>query len=648
MEYKLIWLNRNRLFKKSIVGGIKMLRVPKLISFIVLMVMILSLPVVAYGEQTGYTISSYNINVNILKDGSAEVEEKITYQFDGEFNGIFFNVDHSGTKGIEEYQVNLLEGGNEQKLTLNGTGEPMTYTYSDKDNIAKFKVFLPSKNEERTFIFRYRLRDVVVKYNDIAEFNRKLVGRNWQVGLNNIRIKLLLPEGASKDEIKVFAHGPLTGESRLIDGKNCEFIVPYVSPGTFVETRILFPVKIVPDSQNIVNKNVLDEILQQEAQWAREANQKREEAKKKLEREARLSKIGKYLTILLIITWAALLIILKRKYGTDPKTEFNGKYYRDLPGEYTPAEASVLITFGRVQSRDLMATLLDLVRKRVLILQKVDKNTGRFKRTKSDYVFSIREGVSLENLKSHEQFLINWFVDEIGDGSKFSISDIKEFVKSRYDGQRFKDNYDKWKELVKEEADNNGFFDKQQMGNMKKVLFTTSFTIAGILIGILMYPLASILMVTSIINFIYIFSLKKRTEYGSDQYKKMMALKRFLKDFSSIDKASLPSVAVWEHYLVYAVSLGVAKEVIKALPLIIDREGQDALSSAGIAYVLWRTGIDTRPDKYFNDLVNDIGKEIESAARIADSSYSSETGTGGGMSSGDAGGGGGESGGGAF
>lgn len=625
-----------------------MLRIPKLIAFIVLIVIILSLPVVAYGEQTGYTISSYNINVSILKDGSAEVEEKVTYQFDGEFNGIFFNVDHSGTKGIEEYQVYLLEGENERKLTQNGTGEPMTYTYSDKDNIAKFKVFLPSKNEERTFIFRYRLRDVVVKYNDIAEFNRKLVGRNWEVGLNDIRIKVLLPEGASKDEIKVFAHGPLTGESRLIDSRNCEFIVPYVSPGTFVETRILFPVKIVPDSQNIVNKNVLDEILQQEAQWAREANQKREEAKKKLEREARLSKTGKYLTAFLIIAWVALLIILKRKYGTDPKTEFNEKYYRELPGEYTPAEASVLISFGKVQHRDIMATLLDLVRKRVLALQKIDKNTGRFKKAKSDYVFSKREGVSLENLKSHEQFLGKWFVEEIGDGSQFAISDIKEFVKSRYGGQRFKDNYDKWKELVKEEADSNGFFDKEQMGNIKKVLFTTSFTIAGILIGILMYPLASLLMFTSIINFIYVSRLKKRTEYGSNQYKKMLALRRFLKDFSRIDKASLPSVAVWEHYLVYAVSLGVAKEAIKALPLIIDKEGHDAFSSAGIAYVLWRTGIDIRADRYFNDLVRDIEKEIDSAVRIANSSYSSESGTGGGMSSGDAGGGGGDSGGGAF
>ena len=46
------------------------------------------------------------------------------------------------------------------------------------------------------------------------------------------------------------------------------------------------------------------------------------------------------------------------------------------------------------------------------------------------------------------------------------------------------------------------------------------------------------------------------------------AFKNFLKDFSRLDKAEIPSIILWEHYLVYAVSLGVAKEVIKQLPIV--------------------------------------------------------------------------------
>jgi uncharacterized membrane protein len=46
------------------------------------------------------------------------------------------------------------------------------------------------------------------------------------------------------------------------------------------------------------------------------------------------------------------------------------------------------------------------------------------------------------------------------------------------------------------------------------------------------------------------------------------AFKRFLLHFSSLDRAEIPSLVVWEHYLVYAVVLGVAKEVLEQLKVV--------------------------------------------------------------------------------
>jgi len=196
-----------------------------------------------------YFISKYNILVNINKDGSANIEEHITYSFSGKFNGINLDIDLSGTNGIEKPQVYINRNNGQVKAEQNNSGSSGTYIYNLSNNYAKFKVYEPSSNEEKTFVFKYDLIDAVTKYNDIAEFNRKMIGTGWDVRINNIYIKASIPEGATKEDIRVFGHGPLTGESEITDSRNVEFKVPAVSAGTFVETRVMFPNKLVPDSK---------------------------------------------------------------------------------------------------------------------------------------------------------------------------------------------------------------------------------------------------------------------------------------------------------------------------------------------------------------------------------------------------------------
>lgn len=124
------------------------------------------------------------------------------------------------------------------------------------------------------------------------------------------------------------------------------------------------------------------------------------------------------------------------------------------------------------------------------------------------------------------------------------------------------------------------------------------------------------------------------------------AFRNFLKDFSRMDKAEMPSIILWEHYLVYAVSLGVAKEVIKQLPLVYtDADlqntrltymyGSNLRSLSSLTHTLDRT-------------VNTVDHAISRAMAIANSKQSSSSGSGGGFSGGSSGGGGGRGGGGAF
>ena len=612
-------------------------------------------------NQREFYITNYRINVVVNNDGSANVEESITYDFKGNFNGVSRDIDLSGIGGIDDVKVFVESDEGKKEFRLDKSEQPGTYTFYTEGIMAKLKVFEPSLNETKTFIYEYKLLDVVTKYNDIAEFNRKMIDTGWQVRLENIYIKVNIPEGAGREDIKVFAHGPLTGVSKILDEWNAEFTVPYVDPGTFVETRVLFPTAIVPNARKIIQKDALEDIMKTEAELAEKANRQREEARKyireqeekRLKKEAmikRLRPVGNILTAVLFVFWFFIIIRIYLKYDRELKPSFQGKYYRELPGDYTPAEMSYLMSPGIFKPQDIMATLMDLVRKKQLLLNTdKQKKKGLFGTKETyNYVISKNSNAPGIKLKSHESFLIDWFINDIGDGVSVSLEEIKDYVKGRSNALQFKSKYDDWCAKAISEAQKLDFFDKStKKGRIAGVITGVLYLVAGLLITILFYaPFAIALLVQSIVLMVYSLTIKRRTAYGNEQYNMWLAFKRFLKDFSNMEKAQIPSIVIWEHYLVYAVSLGVAKEVIKQLPLIFS---ENDLNNSNLTFLyVGNYGHFSEFSNMLDNTFNTVESSISKAIEIANSVNSSASGAGGGFSGGSSGGSGGGGGGGAF
>lgn len=627
-----------------------------------------------FADDKYYDISKYVMNVDIRPDGSAHIEERLTYHFSGQFNGVLRDLDFSSAGGLENIRVYVEKDGGPVEWRLNSSsdldaaGDPGEYNLVNQGEIAHFRIFEPSKNEDKTFVIKYTFRDAVTKYNDIAEFNRVMIDKNSPVSFRNISINFTLPEGAQSGELKVFGHGPLTGESKIIDGSHVEFSSEYLAPYSSIETLVLFPVRLAPQSSKVVDKDALPGILANEKALADEANREREEAKKqvaeyekrqqelqrqRLEEEARIAArkpYGNAAGLLFFLLWFLIIIYIYIKYDRELKHSFEGKYYRELPGEYTPAEMSSLLSMGSVQTRDITATLMDLVRKEQLLLTtKKSVKKGIFKDKEiTDYVVSRNPNAPSIGLKKHEAFLIDWFIGKIGDGSSVVLDDISDYAKTKTGARKFTSDYGKWCDLAKKEAGKNDFFDSTcKRGRTIGILLSLAYLGLGIfLFAVLRSVSALALILQFLILLIFSARISRRTAYGNEQKAMWVAFKNFLRDFSHLDKAEIPSIVIWEHYLVYAISLGVAREVISQLPLVFgDADLQDTRLTYMYGYNFSNFTVFTRA---FDTTIASVDNAISHAMSVANSTMSSSSGGGGGFSGGSSGGGGGGGGVGAF
>ena len=125
--------------------------------------------------------------------------------------------------------------------------------------------------------------------------------------------------------------------------------------------------------------------------------------------------------------------------------------------------------------------------------------------------------------------------------------------------------------------------------------------------------------------------IRRRAQSGADLVAKADGLRRFLKDFSSLDEAPIASLAIWERYLVDAVALGVASDLMRGLQMKLPEIASDP-GFAGWYAPLPGNDLGSSMSRF----PTDMGTPAQSAMAPQSSS-----GSGGGFSGGGGGGGGG-------
>ncbi|HYF82766.1 MAG TPA: DUF2207 domain-containing protein [Clostridia bacterium] len=594
---------------------------------------LLSTIAVYCAEDRSYYMSSFKVNAQLDSSGNIDIMEEITYAFDGSFRGVYRTLKTAGSDGLEAIEVYKTQDNRLVQFAQSDSETENTYQLLDEGDGIRLKIFSTAEDESRTFVIKYKVLNAAVKYKDTGELYWKFMGEDTDVKIENFDLTITLPPGAGKEQIKIFAHGPLSGISEIVNSRNVSLKIEKLLPHNFVEARVLFPTGLIMDSKRIVDKEALAGIMSEEKGFADEANARRTKAR---------AAVGFSLAYVLFELF--LIIYLYFKYDKEYKAKFAGEYFRELPGNYSPAVLAVLWNFGKVNPRDITATMMDLVRRRYLKLNVEQREIrGLIKhKFENEYVFELNKEADLEALSSHEKYLIDWLISTIGNGDSVSLKDIEQYSKTLKGAESFKTDYDAWVGYVKIEAESLSFFDRN---TMKGQIFGVIVAVIGMVYGGFTAAVNNniagfiVLLIASFTLLIYSLIIRRRSKYGVEQFKMWKAFRRFLKHFSQLDKVDLPAVILWEHYLVYAITLGVAKEVIGQLRVVFR---EDDFKNSALTFMYF--GHYGHNYSYFDtidNVTNTLVKTTESVYTQAMSKMSSGSGGGGGFSGGGGGGGGG-------
>lgn len=616
-------------------------RLAALISLIAALVL---MPAAAWAD--GFSMDRVDISAVVGEDGRLQVTERRDFDFDNDVNGVFWTIPVGSNQqgratSIEVTGMTEESGGSEATYRREDaalSGDRGVYSVSEEGGTLTVKVFSPHEDgDQATYTLSYTIDGAVMSWADTAELYWKFVGDGWDEPSENVTLTVTFAGAASSGvaartgsddaNLRAWGHGPLTGDVTLDAGTNTvTYTAPEVSPGSFAEARIAFPVSWVP-GLSASGESRLSQILSEERAWADEANAQRERARS-IAGGARVAAIGGPVAFL------AAIIALKRVRGRKNKAAFDETYLRDVPSNDHPAVIAAFMQDGNVDNEAIVSTLMRLTDDKVVAISKTSRTRrGLFgDKVEGDYLLVVdpdrRESLS----DKIDREALDVYFDERG---KVAFSEMTEDAKKR--PEEYAARWSSFQVTVKARLEARNLV--ASTGVVAGVLSCLlAVLLAVVCVGATIYtddPLPLVGLPFCLAGGIIGCTFRRYTQQGAELRARCLALKRWLEDFTRLGEAVPGDVVLWNRLLVLAVALGVSDRVLEELAAATPREFEEGYQG-GYYYPAWWW---VSSHGSLGSPASSLGAASPvSLSQLASSSSSSGDGFGGGFSGGGGGG----------
>ena len=511
----------------------------RLIFFIFIFIFTFTLTTYA---QDDLFITNWHVESELLENGDLEVSEDITFRFNDDFNGIFREIVIEDTDGIEGLEVYELSGGNLLPYELDenaDVGDSNVYSISFADNAHRVQVFSPSEDEDKTFRFNYTVNNLAVLHSDIGEFYYQYLGEENNTFIESFTASLSLPQ-FNRDDLHIFAHGPLNGTINFTENNNIFLQVEDVGSGNFIEARVLYPTTYTPLSNRTGNSD-LDTILNQEQEY-------QQGIEEDLLRREKIKDYLNYISVFISGLGALIIWFLYRLTRRDPKIF---RQMEDLnPEDISPAELNLFRNMT-LTPRAITATIFDLARREYLTIEDL-KGEGK----KLDLSLT-KTNRSPSTLFEHERFFMDWLFNEIGDGNRSSTKLIN--VSRKNSAISFNKKYQNWATMVRDQLYSRNYYDRRhRKPGVFLLILALIFLGLGIasLVNSAFYGIA--LIIISIV--IIIFSIALIGRLSDKGYIQKSLWDDFKKMIEGENKSTVENIS--DKQLIYAMAMDLSVEDI--------------------------------------------------------------------------------------
>lgn len=585
-------------------------------------------------------LNHLDFQAQINHDGSMKVTEKWNIKIN-DTNTLYktFQTDKTKYSNISHVEVTDITNGNSKMLKQQNQWSyhlPKDNYFGGKNQDNEFEIAwgvgLEDRSATKIYEISYEVEDAIAKYSDYAELYWQFVGEEFEIDAKNITGTILLPEHSSSlEEIKVWGHTEdLNGEIDTTATNKIEFNINQFRSGRYVEVRTLFPTQMITSTSRGEKIERLEHVISEETTWANQANARREmkETTKKI--MAIILNIGAIIfTIFSIKSTIKTIRNIKNSKKLKPTQEM--EYYREMPSvDSTPTEALSLLTkqiggfnnsiyLGRIFS----ATLLDLSLKKILAF------------TVNGKIITIQILEQEPKGLTSDELAIFEFLKEATKktDNQLTTKELEKYIKKSsskvlklgvdIDTKTEQNLYQK--ELASKEG-------KKKKTDLVTYIILLAVAIPFLICGWVMLSVFNLvaigilpLIVAVIVQLIVLSILASKTnvltQKGIDEHAKWKGLKKYMEDFSLLDKREVPEIVIWEKFLVYATVFGIANKVLKQLKMVYPNlEEQLGTNHYGYMYLMLHT-----------DFSNSFSNAITNSMSTA---YSSATGGGGGFSGG--------------
>lgn len=439
----------------------------------------------------------------------------------------------------------------------------------------------------KKYEFSYTITDVVTDYKDCQEFYWKLLDESNGIPVNKVTGTIRMPSKVTDiDNLRAWGHGPLDGNIEIDSKNRIEFTVDRLSKNKMLEVRVVTEEdQFEVNSSNIKNYRYLEEIIGEEEEWAEESNNK--------SIIFWIIAIGIYLSIIIINICKAVKYYKITKKENDGIIHRKLKYFRDIPREEaTPGEATYLYYFNKSytninskQSNVVAASILNLALKGYIKLRVENEDV---------YVKIVKKP---EGLKKDERAIYD-ILKDTGKDNEFKIDEINKFAKKEYSKYSVYINSltneareSLYKLKLVDKANQKEYKRAEYAGNKFMLLRgTVEFLLIGFFIGLIPFIknayiatfgirfavefiTIALILLPIIASLLVKYKICEKTQNkiavltqaGTKEREEWKALAKYIEEFSMIDEKEVPSLIIWEKYLVFATAFGIADKAIEQM-----------------------------------------------------------------------------------